>query len=48
MMLGGDKGLSESEIYKELGALTKDKSKWKESIKNPLLRCHKSNVNCIV
>lgn len=28
----GDGGLTETEIYKELGALTKDKGKWKESI----------------
>ena len=24
--------MSESELYKELGALTKDKAKWKESL----------------
>ncbi len=28
----GDDGLNESELYKELGILTKDKDKWEESI----------------
>jgi len=28
----GDGGLGESELYKELGILTKDRNKWKESI----------------
>lgn len=30
--VGGDDGLSESELYKELGILTDDRSRWKESI----------------
>ena len=28
----GDEGLNENELYKELGALTKDKSKWNENV----------------
>ena len=28
----GDYGMNESELYKELGELTKDKSKWEENI----------------
>ncbi len=32
MQLKGDKGLIESELYKELGLLTRNKEKWEESI----------------
>ncbi len=32
MRLKGDIGLNESELYKELGILTRDKDKWEESI----------------
>ena len=28
----GDKGLKESELYKELGSLTRNRDKWEESI----------------
>ena len=33
-MIEGDNGLNESELYQTLGALTKDKSRWKENIPN--------------
>lgn len=32
--VSGDDKLTKSELYKELGELTKDKSRWKESIPN--------------
>ena len=32
MRLKGDIGLNESELYKELGILTRDKDKWQDSI----------------
>ncbi len=31
-MIQGEEGLNESELYKELGVLTKDKSRWEENI----------------
>lgn len=32
MQLKGDNGLNESELYKELGSLTRNRDKWEESI----------------
>ncbi len=40
----GDRGLDEKEIYKELGALTKNKTVWKENIPYvSSLLCHESS-----
>ena len=41
----GDRRLEEKEIYKELGALTKDKTVWKENIPYvSSLLCHESAI----
>ena len=44
--MNGDDGLSESELYKELGALTKDRTKWQESIPyvSSLLTCESVKI----